>query len=139
MASLPGLGGVYSKSILGLNFPNSQWELDSPASDAHPGVVPPSCVESDPIAVPGDWDLFLQHHGGGKLGGQGVGSDKALVTQAASCPRLFFHCPARLLLHCPTPTPSSPKLLIPDSCNDCRQRWGEVCHQPAAIQATPTT
>lgn len=74
MASLPGSGGVYSKSILGLRFPNSQWELDSPVSDAHPGVVPPSCVESDPTAVPGDWDLFPQHHsrGGGELGGQGV-------------------------------------------------------------------
>lgn len=73
MASLPGSGGVYSKSILGLRFPNSQWELDSPVSDAHPGVVPPFCVESDPTAVPGDWDLFPQHHGGGggELGGQG--------------------------------------------------------------------
>lgn len=38
------------------------------------------------------------------------------MTQAASCPRLFSCYPARMLPHCPTPTPSSPKLLIPDSC-----------------------
>lgn len=78
---------------------------------------------------------------GESWGGKGrLGSDKALVTQAASCPWLFFRCPARLLPHCPTPTPSSPKLLIPDSCNDCRHKWGgRVCHQPAAVQATPTT
>lgn len=115
MASLPGSGGVYSKSILGLRFPNSQWELDSSVSDAHPGVVPLSCVESDPTAVPGDWDLFPQHHGGGggELGGgRGcLGSDKALVTQAASCPRLFFPLSSQTAPSLSHPNPQQPQAL----------------------------
>lgn len=123
MASLPGLGGVYSKSSLGLSFPTSQLELDSPTcrclSWGCASFLSRTLLRYQVIG------LILQHHGGESWEGSGrLGSNEALVTPAASCPWLFSCCPARLRSHCPTPTPSSSKLLIPDSCDGCGQRWG---------------
>lgn len=53
------------------------------------------------------------------------GSNKALADADCFLPPAVFLLSRLLPPHCPTPTPSSLKPLIPDSCGGCRQRWGK--------------